>query len=64
MNVIILKLLKVLGWQKLLKMVWNAVRDDLEKAAGKTESKIDDNLIKFADEIIGVIVSDDVAPAN
>jgi hypothetical protein len=61
MNVIISKLLSVLGWQRLLQMVWNAIQDDLKRAAEKTETKIDDNLVVFMDEVIMVIVSDDKA---
>lgn len=61
MNLIIAKLLKVLGWQKLLRMVWEAVQDDLKKAAAKTETSFDDKAVDFADMIIDVIVSDDKA---
>lgn len=61
MNVIIAKLLKVFGWQKLLKMVWEAVQDDLKKAAAKTETQFDDKLVEFADQVIDVIVSDKAA---
>lgn len=58
MGMIISKLLKVLGWQKLLMMVWNAVQEDLKKAAAKTETQFDDKMIEFADTIIEVIVND------
>lgn len=55
MNIVIAKLLKVFGWQKLLLMVWNAVQDDLKAHAAKTETKIDDNVVMIADELIKVI---------
>lgn len=55
MNIILAKLLKVVGWQKLLLMVWNAVQDDLKAHAAKTENKVDDNIIMVADELIKVI---------
>ena len=61
MNLIIQKLMKVLGWQKLLKMVWEAVQDDLKKAALKTETKIDDKGLELADFIIDIIVNDKAA---
>lgn len=55
MNIVIAKLMKVIGWQKLLLMVWNAVQDDLKAHAAKTENKVDDNVIMIVDELVKVI---------
>lgn len=61
LETIIKKIMKAYGWQKLLKLCWNAIQDDLKKAALKTETKFDDNIIDIADGIIDVIVSDEKA---
>lgn len=52
MNLIIEKLLKVLGWQKLILMVWKAAKPLASEAAKKTETQFDDNFVEFVDEII------------
>lgn len=52
MNLIIEKLLKVLGWQKLILMAWKAVKPLASEAAKKTETQFDDNVVEFVDEII------------
>jgi hypothetical protein len=57
MDIIIKKLLSVLGWQKLLLMVWHAVQPDLQAHAEKTDTKIDDNVVKFLDEIVNAITT-------
>jgi hypothetical protein len=58
MNAVIMSALKILGWQKLLKMVWSAVQPELKKAAAKTETAFDDGLVSIMDELIGVVVED------
>lgn len=60
MNILIIKMLKVLGWQKLIKLTWRAVKPELEKQAKKTETQIDDELIKVVDEIINTDFSNAV----
>lgn len=55
MNVIIAKLLAVFGWQKLLLMVWNASYPSMVEAAKKSTSELDDNFLKFANEIVTAI---------
>lgn len=52
MNVLILKMLKVIGWKKLIRLTWQVVKPELERQAKKTETSIDDDLIKVVDEVI------------
>lgn len=59
MNVIIAKLLSVLGWQKMLLMVWNASYPSMQKASAKTETEFDDNFLKVVNELIIVITGKD-----
>ena len=61
MELVIQKILSVIGWQRLLKMCWNAIQDDLKKAAAKTETQFDDNVVVIMDEIISVVVGDEKA---
>lgn len=49
MKNILLKLVKTIGWKKVLLFVWEAVDEDLKAAAAKTENKIDDEVVKFVD---------------
>lgn len=57
MNLVIAKLLKVLGWQKLLLLTWGAIQPDLKKHAEKTENQVDDKLVEIADEMIKAIAA-------
>lgn len=52
------KLLKVLGKEKLIKMLWEVVRPELERLAKKTPTQIDDDAIKVVDEIIDMVSGD------
>lgn len=52
MKFLLSKILSVIGPSQLLKLVWSVVKDDLEKLAKSTDSKIDDNLIIVIDEFI------------
>ena len=52
MNVLIVKMLKVIGWKKLIRLTWQVVKPELERQANKTATTIDNDLIKVVDEII------------
>lgn len=45
-------ILKAMGWQKLLILVWNLVKVPAMEAAQKTDTKFDDKLIETVDEIV------------
>lgn len=57
MNIIIKKILALMGWQKLLGMAWDAVKPDLQKLVDNTETKFDDGLLKIIDDIVGQLVN-------
>ncbi len=48
-GVMIKKIVKSIGWKKVLLYVWEAVDEDLKAAAAKTENKIDDEVVRVAD---------------
>lgn len=52
MNFIIIKMLKVLGPLKLARMVWKAVRPELERLAKKTNTQLDEQAILLVDELL------------
>lgn len=57
MSMIIIKILKVFGWQKLLKWTWEAISPSLDEICQKTETKLDDDMKKFFDKIINELVT-------
>lgn len=57
MNIIIKKILALMGWQKLLGMAWEAVKPDLQKLVENSETKFDDGLFKIVDSIVGDLVT-------
>ena len=57
MNIVIEKLFKVLGWQRLVLMVWNAAKPAAMEAAKKTETKFDDNVVELVDELVHAITA-------
>ena len=60
MEFIIKKILKVVGWKKLLRMAWRAVYDDLKRLAASTENtQLDDQGLMIVSEIIDAVLSDD-----
>lgn len=52
MNWIIQRVLKAVGWQKLLSMTWGAIYNELEKLAKGTETEFDDKALDIVDEIV------------
>jgi hypothetical protein len=54
---ILLGLLKLFGWQRLLKMTWKVVYPDLVKFAKRSDTQIDDNGLEMINEMIGEVAT-------
>lgn len=52
MKIVLGSILRMIGWQKLLAMVWDIIDDDLKKHAQSTDNKFDDEAIKVIDDLI------------
>lgn len=52
MKLVLGSILRMIGWQKLLGMVWDIIDDDLKKHAQSTDNKFDDEAIKVIDDLI------------
>lgn len=58
MNAILGKLLAVMGWKKLMLMVWAVAHKELAKRAADTQDvEWDDDAVKFVDDLVKAIAA-------
>lgn len=57
MKNLILAILKKIGWMKLLAMTWDAIYPSLEEIAKKTNTRLDDDMLKVLDKVISDLVT-------
>ena len=58
MNAIFGKLLSIMGWKKLMLMVWAVAYKELAKRAADTQDvEWDDDLVSFMDQVVKTIAA-------
>lgn len=60
MKSIIRMIMRRLGWQRLLRMTWEAIHPDLEAYVAKTPTQLDDVGLKIIDDIVDMLTEDQV----
>lgn len=61
MNLIFAKLLKVVGWQWVLKKTWPIAYKALKEQADKTETELDNDALEILNDLVEIAVSDKAA---